>query len=348
MPLSRFRGLSKAAISYSVRHGQRHREVLTAAKQRDRVRASDSSRRTRMRAMAASDQDLVNDMMAHDEFANYDEPFSEGAPSAPNADLGCEDELDYEIFTEMASQMANSKGYRRIDHRVRMDRTEAQTEHWALQMDHLVAVYLEYRAKDTGDGMPSTQPHVPSSDGESCRISDIGLVDVFSYCRGSFHLSSSQQFPNESLISHGYLGCSPLHPTVTISIRTLAVFRQYHRSCPGFSIHAQCKALCHLHRVPYRPYLSAQFSAAFDIYLKILARVEQSINAVLGCNTPDWRMRNACPACFYKLKDEPPLEFSYLASIDGNNSLKRWASRHSRNVDSREPRSDYTPKLDFS
>jgi ferredoxin-like protein FixX len=51
--------------------------------------------------------------------------------------------------------------------------------------------------------------------------------------------------------------------------------------------------------------------------------VEQKVNAVLARNTPDWRMQNACPACFYKLKDEPPLEFSYLASIDGNNSLKR-------------------------
>ncbi|KAF8120558.1 hypothetical protein EV363DRAFT_1112407, partial [Boletus edulis] len=164
------------------------------------------------------------------------------------------------------------------------------------------------------------------------------------YRRGSFHLSSSQQFPNKSLISHGYLGCSPLHPTVAVSIRTLAVFRQYHRYCPGFSIHAQCKALCHLHGVPYRPYLSAQFSAAFDVYLEILARVEQRVNAVLGRNTPNWRMQNSCPACFYKLKDELPLGFSYLASIDGNNSLKRWASWNPRRlpcVDSREPRLDY-------
>jgi hypothetical protein len=72
--------------------------------------------------------------------------------------------------------------------------------------------------------------------------------------------------------------------------------------------------------------------------------VEQKVNAVLARNTPDWRMQNACPACFYKLKDEPPLEFFYLASIDGNNSLKRWAKWNSRNVpcaDSREPRSDY-------
>lgn len=72
--------------------------------------------------------------------------------------------------------------------------------------------------------------------------------------------------------------------------------------------------------------------------------MEQRVNAVLARNTPNWQMQNACPACFYKLKDEPPLEFSYLASIDGNNSLKRWAKWDSQNApcaDSREPRSDY-------
>ncbi|KAG6380278.1 hypothetical protein JVT61DRAFT_8380 [Boletus reticuloceps] len=112
----------------------------------------------------------------------------------------------------------------------------------------------------------------------------------------------------------------------------------------AFMLNVKLYVICtglNLNSVPYRPYLSVQFLAAFDVYLEILARVEQSINAVLGRNTPDWRMRNACPASFYKLKDEPPLEFSYLASIDGNNSLKRCASWHSQNVDSREPCSDY-------
>lgn len=61
--------------------------------------------------MAATDQDLVNNMMAHDDqFMDYDAPLSEGPSCNPSADLGCEDEIDYEILTEMASQMADSKG----------------------------------------------------------------------------------------------------------------------------------------------------------------------------------------------------------------------------------------------
>jgi len=36
-----------------------------------------------------------------------------------------------------------------------------------------------------------------------------------------------------------------------------------------------------------------------------------------------WRLRNACPACCYKLEGEPELEFAIMTTIDGNNSAKR-------------------------
>ncbi|KAG2353028.1 hypothetical protein BDR07DRAFT_1311520, partial [Suillus spraguei] len=125
--------------------------------------------------------------------------------------------------------------------------------------------------------------------------------------------------------------------------------------CPRFSIQAQCKALCHLHDVglhisnivlhmPYRPYLNSQFSNTYDIYLEILNHVDHRLNEVLHCNTPNWHLLNACPCCSYKLKDEPPLAFKWLASIDGNNSLKRWASSTyglTTREDSRKPRSGY-------
>ena len=55
-------------------------------------------------------------------------------------------------------------------------------------------------------------------------------------------------------------------------------------------------------------------------------------------------MLNSCPACFYKLENEPSLEFDWLVSIDGNNSLKRWDSTiygATRCTDSRKARSDY-------
>ena len=56
-------------------------------------------------------------------------------------------------------------------------------------------------------------------------------------------------YPNETLLYHGYISCSPVQPTLAISLRTLAAYRQSHRACPRFSIEAQCKMLCHIHNV---------------------------------------------------------------------------------------------------
>ncbi|KAF8133706.1 hypothetical protein EV363DRAFT_929973 [Boletus edulis] len=86
--------------------------------------------------------------------------------------------------------------------------------------------------------------------------------------------------PNETLIYHGYIGCSPHYPSVGFSIRTLSAFRQIHQTCPQFSIQAQCKTLCHLHNVTFRPYLTTQFSIAFDVYLKIMHQVDERCRQV--------------------------------------------------------------------
>ena len=62
----------------------------------------------------------------------------------------------------------------------------------------------------------------------------------------------------------------------------------------------------------------------FDVYLEIVHRVDCLLKHELKQDELDWRLLNECPACFYKLEDEPLLTFSWLASINGNNSLKHW------------------------
>jgi len=156
---------------------------------------------------------------------------------------------------------------RYIDHRTREDRTENQTTHWQLQIDLLVDAYLDYRFRDSGDGLPafddmSAEPLL--DDSSSVSLTNIELIDLFSMfhkvpilCANSFlersHSSlrsqPSHRYPNETLIYHGYIGCAPLYPTAAISLRTLAAYRQIHRSCPRFSIQAQVKSLCFLHDV---------------------------------------------------------------------------------------------------
>ncbi|EGO04498.1 hypothetical protein SERLA73DRAFT_148981 [Serpula lacrymans var. lacrymans S7.3] len=128
--------------------------------------------------------------------------------------------------------------------------------------------------------------------------------------------------------------CSPLYPNVAISICTLAAYQQTHRACPRFTIQAQCKAMCHLHN----------FFAAFDVYLEILHHVDKLLQVAFKHDTPNWRMLHSCPACFYKLWDEPALNFEWLATMDGNSSLKRFKSTvygKADYTDTRKPPTDY-------
>ena len=68
--------------------------------------------------------------------------------------------------------------------------------------------------------------------------------------------------------------------------------------------------------------MESQFSIAYDVYLEILRRVDARVDAVLGHDTSNWQMLNACAPCLYKLHDEQPLQYSMLVSMDGNQSLK--------------------------
>jgi hypothetical protein len=79
-------------------------------------------------------------------------------------------------------------------------------------------------------------------------------------------------------------------------------------------------------QIPYRAYLATQFSIAYDVYLDIQRWVDVKIQAALGHDTPNYRLLNACPPCFYKLDDEPQLKFSFFCSLNGNNSLKRMGA----------------------
>ncbi|KAG2130280.1 uncharacterized protein EDB93DRAFT_1094973 [Suillus bovinus] len=204
----------------------------------------------------------------------------------------------YEALQGLSHQMADLSGFCYMDPRTQHDCIELQTSHWDMQMNQLVNAYLDYRSRDSGDGMPS----LPS-------------------------------YPNKTLIYHGYLGCTPLYPTVAISLCTLAAYQQAHRTCLRFSLQAA---------MLYRLYLHTQFSAVYDAFLKILHRVDVLLKQALKHDTPNWRLLNACPPCTYKLEDEPSLQFKWFATIDGNNSLKCWVSHNSvSRDDSCQPRTDY-------
>lgn len=88
------------------------------------------------------------------------------------------------------------------------------------------------------------------------------------------------------------------------------------------------KSLCDIHCLPFRLYLSQQFSIAYDLYLSIKIACRTRVQEALGRNTRDWRLANSCPSCQYKLDGEMKLVFDMLLTMDGNNSLKRLQRRH--------------------
>ncbi|KAJ7664009.1 hypothetical protein DFH06DRAFT_1268637 [Mycena polygramma] len=126
---------------------------------------------------------------------------------------------------------------------------------------------------------------------------------------------------------------APYFPTVVITIRALEVYRVTHLRCPRLGIQPFVRALCDIHGVAPRPWLASQFSVAYDLYLAIRAAIDQRVQRALGRDTPNWRLKNACPACMYKVEDEPTLIFPFLSTIDGGNSLSRYEQREREEVD---------------
>ncbi|KAJ6553701.1 hypothetical protein DFH09DRAFT_924701 [Mycena vulgaris] len=147
---------------------------------------------------------------------------------------------------------------------------------------------------------------------------------------------SRDQFVASGLVNLGLIPCSPYSPTVAITIRALEVFRVTRLRCPRLGIQPYVRALCDIHGVPFRTYLSTQFSIAFDVYLATLAMVEKRVLKALGRDAPDWRLKNACPACLYKLEGEEELLLPILTTKDGNNSLRRFMQVTRDNADDGE------------
>jgi hypothetical protein len=67
---------------------------------------------------------------------------------------------------------------------------------------------------------------------------------------------------------------------------------------------------------------------AIDVYYEIWCLVSTCLNSVLGCDTPNWPLCNACVSCTYRLEGEKPLKYSMLTQMDANNSLKRVVHVH--------------------
>ncbi|KAG1844376.1 hypothetical protein F4604DRAFT_1884456 [Suillus subluteus] len=123
-------------------------------------------------------------------------------------------------------------------------------------------------------------------------------------------------------INCGVVPCSPISPTVGITTEVLELYCVVHLWSPHLSIQSFVKSVCDLHRVEFCRHLSRQFSIVFDVYLQVQRSVAAMVAESLQRNSPDWRLKHACPMCRYELSDEEQLTFSTLYAMDGNNSVE--------------------------
>ncbi|KAJ7912929.1 hypothetical protein B0H13DRAFT_1712828 [Mycena leptocephala] len=143
----------------------------------------------------------------------------------------------------------------------------------------------------------------------------------------------TDKFTTSSLVSQGVIACAPWTPTVGFSTRVLELFRVAHLRTPTLAIQGLVKTLTDLHGLPFKPYRVQQFSVAYDLYLAILRGVKARVDKAIGRDAPEWRLKNCCPACMYKLEGEAALVFSMLVTADGNDSLKRVLRRGAHEYD---------------
>ncbi|KAJ6590434.1 hypothetical protein DFH09DRAFT_1306980 [Mycena vulgaris] len=203
------------------------------------------------------------------------------------------------------------RSHRYPDQRKRRNRTQLQVDAFTRQMAQLADAYLELGV-DVAKGEGLAASYDVPVDAEVQEEREILVVDVFSTSHQDLRLVRGDACIASACVRRGWIPVSPWTPTVIITIRALEVYRVAHLRCPRLGIQAFMRALCDIHGVAPHPWLGAQFSVAFNVYLAIQAEVDKHVQVVQG---------------------EPELKIPFMATFDGNNSLSRFERREKVELD---------------
>ncbi|KAF7371284.1 hypothetical protein MSAN_00764300 [Mycena sanguinolenta] len=189
-------------------------------------------------------------------------------------------------------------------------------------MDAMVDAYMQWTldAADQGLGTIYVQPE----DTVVENTHQTYIVDLFSASFQQVPIIRGDRNIASVYIHQGLLPTAPHLPSVAITMRMVEIFHATQLHCPRLGLQLFICALCDIHGLPPRAHLTAQFSVTFDLYLAICAEADWWVQAALGRDSPNWRLKNACPACLYKLESEKVIPLPFLVTMDSNNSLKRF------------------------
>ncbi|QRW04480.1 hypothetical protein RhiLY_03479 [Ceratobasidium sp. AG-Ba] len=266
------------------------------------------------------------------EFVAFQESFSGGMPDAQSLpspsfeflhdahseDDGDSDTEDYNEEEFMADEIAASEdlGLKQPNEEWEKRR---QSEHssWLQQLPALCDAYLQFRLQSA---LQDSEPVISDSEFE-IRCIDMDSENMKKFCLKN----GGEGLINEVLVRHGYIGCSPLHPKLAISLKFLELFANVMRRGPSVSVQTLAKASCDSRNVPYTRHFRTQLTSALDVFGMVEREIRRRRDIALGRNNKDDEIKNKCPACSYKLENEPPLKYSMQVTCDGNDSLKRCA-----------------------
>ncbi|KAG1760782.1 hypothetical protein EDD22DRAFT_980489 [Suillus occidentalis] len=220
----------------------------------------------------------------------------------------------------------------RCDNRTRRDRVLRRNDAFNEQVPALSEAYLLWSLEKSQKGFKNFFDRLRSEETDEANDLDGGqwpmmVVDAFFAEKLLLKISSRARTIASAMVRQGVMPCSPISPVVGITLETLEFYRVAHLRSPHLSIQAFVKTMSDLHGVEFHRHLSRQFSIAFDLYHQIRRTVASVLMTSLQRDSPDWRLKHACPACTYLLTDEDQLRFKMLYAMDGNDSLKRVIRR---------------------
>ncbi|KAI6023157.1 hypothetical protein BKA83DRAFT_4053758 [Pisolithus microcarpus] len=233
-------------------------------------------------------------------------------------------ELTSELLGDFWKSTSQEVRAKRPDYRTFRDRSAKRTATFSVQLDVMTEAYMAWSLNQGGAGGKGFF----DSDERRTREEQQGNThDMAGAEKTSITVGPTDRYLSSALVRHGLIPCSPITLKVAVTVSALNLYHTARQRCPHLSIQAYVRSLCDMHRVPFYNHRSRQFSIALDVYLQILALVSNLVRRALQCDQPDWRLKHCCPACTYKLQDEPAMRFKMLFAQDGNDSLKRVATR---------------------
>jgi hypothetical protein len=173
-------------------------------------------------------------------------------------------------------------------------------------------------AVDIHSNPPTTSPATPDATPPIDFSFTLEVLDIYTLDQTAMIPCSGDETPIQALAKSGYLGNTPVTPTLAISFRTLELFRRMRLRKSSFSVEAFSKVMCDLYsvghtlsmlvawadavhiQVPYRRRYRTALADALEIYITIIRSIENLVSQELGRDTPDWRVKNACPPCTYE------------------------------------------------